>query len=501
MTTAQGSLPVYSVRQVSDFLVEGYWSASDIPAHAFSLGSDRALSVNINGLSSQQKETARLALEIWTATTGIKFTFVSGSAEVTLVSSSDHEANSTVRFSGNASKEATVAVGDPWAEKYGYGMGSYTLQTWIHEIGHALGLGHAGFYDGSADYAQDALYANDSWQMSVMSYFSQWENSFVEADYAYAMTPMLADMMAIRDLYGRPTSLRIENSTYGNNANTGDLYQKLGPVLGSIAWTIVDDGGVDTLDLTADTTGARIDLTPGGISSAWGLIGNLAIESRTLLENVRGGSGSDLILGNQANNRLVGNAGADTICGGAGADTLQGGLGNDSLQGAEGRDALIGAAAQDVLNGGSGQDTLSGGSGDDRLWGGFGQDVIEGGQGHDSLRGGAGDDSLRGDAGSDLLIGSDGNDLLSGGVGSDRFVFGLCEGENHDRLMDFSKEDGDRLFLDDALWGQVLSARAAVDQFCRIDANGALFEFDDLNNIRVDGITSLDQLYGHVAIF
>ncbi len=43
---------------------------------------------------------------------------------------------------------------------------SYTLRDWsIHEIGHSLGSGHAGAYNGSATYGVDNVYANDTWQM------------------------------------------------------------------------------------------------------------------------------------------------------------------------------------------------------------------------------------------------------------------------------------------------------------------------------------------------
>ena len=59
-----------------------------------------------------------------------------------------------------------------------HGLNTYAFQTYIHEIGHALGLGHPGNYNGEARYPNDAEFQNDSWAMSIMSYFGQTENTY-----------------------------------------------------------------------------------------------------------------------------------------------------------------------------------------------------------------------------------------------------------------------------------------------------------------------------------
>jgi hypothetical protein len=49
------------------------------------------------------------------------------------------------------------------------------------------------------------------------------------------------------------------------------------------------------------------------------------------IENAVGGSGNDLIIGNDVSNRLYGNDGDDVISGGAGVDYVSGGAGNDTF--------------------------------------------------------------------------------------------------------------------------------------------------------------------------
>jgi serralysin len=61
-------------------------------------------------------------------------------------------------------------------------------------------------------------------------------------------------------------------------------------------------------------------------------------DARSLIEHAIGGTGSDLILGNEADNALWGNAGADTLEGGSGNDQLHGGQGDDRLYGGPGWD-------------------------------------------------------------------------------------------------------------------------------------------------------------------
>jgi Ca2+-binding RTX toxin-like protein len=245
-------------------------------------------------------------------------------------------------------------------------FGSYGAQTYIHEIGHALGLSHPGAYDSSSgdpQYDTDAEYAQDTVQFTVMSYFgaSNFRNiDHVDANdrYVEAQTPMLHDVLAIQRIYGADMTTRTDNTVYGfgakasgtNNTEEFDFGLNTLPVV-----TIWDAGGIDMLDASGFNGNQKIDLRAGAYSSLANKVAggtleineNVAIAYGVVLENARGGSGNDNIFGNAAKNDLNGNDGRDTIKAGSGSDTLRGGTGADWLEGGRDKDKLIGGSGAD----------------------------------------------------------------------------------------------------------------------------------------------------------
>lgn len=132
-------------------------------------------------------------------------------------------------------------------------------------------------------------------------------------------------------------------------------------------------------------------------------------------------------------------------------ERIEGDSGRNTLLGAQNDDAIYGFGGRDVLRGYAGDDTMYGGAHNDKLWGYEGNDMLYGDNGHDQLFGDAGDDRLNGGRGNDTLDGGAGTDRLTGKQGADTFVFKA--GYGTDRVLDMNVADGDRIQIDDALWG------------------------------------------------
>ena len=323
--------PVWNYDQIADQLVSGYWGGS---THRFNVTSGGQLTVNVTALTVAGQNLARAALAAWTDVTGIRFVAVATGGQIVFDDDEDG-AHASSTYSGSFIISSQVNVSTQWLTDYGTSIGGYAYQTYMHEIGHALGLGHAGHYNGNADYQSDALYANDSWATTVMSYFDQRENTYFSGlgfDRNFLLTPMIADMVAMQQLYGLSTTTRSGSTTYGFNSNAGSIYQAGTTANG--AYTIFDAGGTDTLDFSGYAYNQRIDLNPETFSNIGGDIGNVAIARGTIIENAIGGSRVDVIIGNSAANVLTGSAGLDTLTGGGGNDTFQdtkAGLNGDTI--------------------------------------------------------------------------------------------------------------------------------------------------------------------------
>ncbi|MFC1455918.1 M10 family metallopeptidase C-terminal domain-containing protein [Microvirga arabica] len=227
--------------------------------------------------------------------------------------------------------------------------GDYAFLTFIHEIGHALGLEHpheAGMPDD-----------RDSMEYTVMSYRSyigaSTTGGYPNETWGYAQSLMMLDIAALQHLYGANYATNGAGTVYTWSATTGEMFVdgvgQGAPGGNRILLTIWDGGGNDTYDFSNYGTNLKVDLRPGGWTTtasgqlaklhydgsrlAAGNIANALLhkgDTRSLIENAIGGMGADTIVGNQAANTLKGNAGNDRLTGAGGDDLLDGGAGSDT---------------------------------------------------------------------------------------------------------------------------------------------------------------------------
>jgi hypothetical protein len=184
--------------------------------------------------------------------------------------------------------------------------GGYGRLTFVHELGHALGLKHP------FENPPTLPTAVDFHRNSVMSYSS------TPGRNDYPMTPMLYDIMALQTMYGANKTFRTGNDTY--------VYELANTQMQAL-W---DGGGEDTINMGNQTRGGIIDLREGRLSSLNGVADSLWVPYGCVIENARGTRDSDTMFGNEIRNLLFGNEGNDRFVGNGGDDVLRGGIGNDT---------------------------------------------------------------------------------------------------------------------------------------------------------------------------
>ena len=439
-----------SIPQLANYLVNGYWQFNNTIAHHW--GSN-TITFNLGNLTAAEQSLALAALNAWDDVANIKFV-QSTSANINFNHDGSQKAFAQASWtSAGIMTSCTVDISSDWAGGAGTGFDSYLYQTYIHEIGHALGLGHQGPYNGSAKYGVDNIFTNDTWQFAVMSYNSQ--ENFDSGSYRFVLTPQMSDITAIQSIYGA-ASTRTGDSIYGFNSNAGFPYN-FSSFGKAPAWTIYDSGGFDTLDASGYSNNQGITLAPGGFSNIGGLVHNIGIFTTTIIERALGGSGHDFIVGNEAANILHGNGGNDTLFGGGASDAVYGNIGNDVIYGNIGIDAVFGGQNDDLVFGGQDNDHVYGNLGNDNIYGNLGNDSLFGGQGNDRLFGGQGNDNLSGNLG---------NDTYFGGLGADTYAFTVSSGT--DIVMDFNFGAGDRL----SVFGQSRSVSTASDGSALVTLSG-----------------------------
>jgi serralysin len=201
--------------------------------------------------------------------------------------------------------------------------GTPTFETFIHELGHVMGLKHP------HEQQPRLPDATDNPLFSVMSYNFNPNFQTLSASYH---SPY--DVLSIQDLYGANLTTRTGDDVYSINGFFGGNANWMG--------TIWDAGGNDTLSAAGAQQGSIVDLRQGRQSSFGtsfdfftGLPSltrdHVAIAFNCNIENAVGSSFGDVLTGNFLDNSIDGGLGADTITGGGGDDQLVGGGSDDTF--------------------------------------------------------------------------------------------------------------------------------------------------------------------------
>lgn len=168
--------------------------------------------------------------------------------------------------------------------------------------------------------------------------------------------------------------------------------------------TVVRCGGAGIASISIYTAGGD-DIVDARVHSVW------------IPMLILGGTGDDLLAGQNGNDVVEGGSDFDRVYGNQGNDTLFGG--HRTIADNTSGNFIVGGGGDDDMYGGSKNDEMDGQQGNDYMWGDSGNDTMRGGDGNDHMRGFNGNDTLLGENGDDNLEGGAHTNTVNGGANTD----------------------------------------------------------------------------------
>ena len=324
-------------------------------------------------MTDSTKDAVRSALAYVAGTANLTFEEVESGGNIQFGTNNQRGQSGGYAYTPNSSG-ANVASVYMANDAYNQGTTAWTegSSAWsalVHEIGHSLGLKHPGAYNAGGGKTPGPYLprGEDNTRYSLMSYNTPSDATVAESTdlgggrYSLSMhgvqasTFEMVDLQALQYMYGKSrTATQTEAQTYAFADGDAGKNQFLKTISNSNANSTIDASGIsksNVIDLRAghfSSIGLRSAYanlaTPFNTAAKWKAAvhsktvptytgaNNLGIAYGSHIDNAKGGSAADTIVGNDdATNAIESGGGNDTIFLGKANATVNGGNGTDTV--------------------------------------------------------------------------------------------------------------------------------------------------------------------------